>query len=122
MDPIDPKEIRYIKLGAGGKWVQVSLDRSEIHFSHRTVSMSGPATGSPTPPSRRGCSIGSWSARRNPTTRVMMKTELVVAGDCGRAKKIRPGIFPSGNQSVGATAEVDCGILNSAFVFRLAGA
>ena len=110
MDPIDPSQVRDIKLGAGGKWVQVSLDRSEIHFSHRTVSMFGPATGSPTPPSRRACSIGSWSARRNPTTRVTMKTELVVAGDCGRAKKIRPGIFPSGIQSVGATAEVDCGI------------
>ena len=37
MNTIDPKEIRYIKLGAGGKWVQVSLDRSEIHFSHREV-------------------------------------------------------------------------------------
>ncbi len=37
MNPIDPKEVRYIKLGAGGKWVRVSLDRGEIHFSHRTV-------------------------------------------------------------------------------------
>ncbi len=37
MNTIDPKDIRYIKLGAGGKWVQVSIDRSEIHFSHRTV-------------------------------------------------------------------------------------
>ena len=37
MNPIDPKEIRYIKLGAGGKWVQLSHDRGEIHFSHRTV-------------------------------------------------------------------------------------
>ena len=37
MNPIDPKEVRYIKLGAGGKWVRVSLDRDEIHFSHRTV-------------------------------------------------------------------------------------
>ena len=37
MNPIDPNEIRYIKLGGGGKWVQVSFDRGEIHFSHRTV-------------------------------------------------------------------------------------
>jgi hypothetical protein len=37
MDPIEPTDIRYIKLGAGGKWVQVSFDRGEIHFSHRTV-------------------------------------------------------------------------------------
>ena len=30
MDTIDPKEIRYIKLGAGGKWVQVSLSYNRI--------------------------------------------------------------------------------------------
>ncbi len=38
MNPIEPTEIRYIKLGAGGSWVQVSLDRGEIHFGYRTVS------------------------------------------------------------------------------------
>ena len=37
MNPIDPTETRYIKLGAGGKWVQLSHDRGEIHFSHRSV-------------------------------------------------------------------------------------
>lgn len=37
MNPIDPKEIRYIKLGAGGIWVQPSIERGEIHFGYKTV-------------------------------------------------------------------------------------
>ena len=37
MNPIDPKKIRYIKLGAGGSWVQPSFERSEIHFGYRNV-------------------------------------------------------------------------------------
>ena len=37
MNPIDPKKIRYIKLGAGGGWVQPSFERGEIHFGHRSV-------------------------------------------------------------------------------------
>ncbi len=37
MNPIDPKKIRYIKLGAGGSWVQPSFERSEIQFGHRSV-------------------------------------------------------------------------------------
>ncbi len=37
MNPIDPKKIRYIKLGAGGSWVQASFERGEIHFGHRSV-------------------------------------------------------------------------------------
>jgi hypothetical protein len=37
MYPIDPTEIRYIKLGVGGKWVQPCFERGEIHFGHRLV-------------------------------------------------------------------------------------
>ena len=37
MNPIDPKKIRYIKLGAGGSWVQPSFERGEIHFGYKTV-------------------------------------------------------------------------------------
>jgi|ERR1700730_16481575 len=35
--PIAPKTVRYIKLGRGGCWEQVSLDRGELHFGHRKV-------------------------------------------------------------------------------------
>lgn len=37
MNPINPEDIRYIKLGAGGRWVQPSLERGEIHFGHQPV-------------------------------------------------------------------------------------
>ncbi len=37
MTPITPVNIRYIKLGAGGKWVEPSFARGEIHFSYSTV-------------------------------------------------------------------------------------
>ena len=37
MEPIDPKEIRYIKLGAGDKWAQPSFERAEIHFGHSLI-------------------------------------------------------------------------------------
>ena len=38
MKPINPQEIRYIKLGRGGGWAQPSFERSELHFGYRTVS------------------------------------------------------------------------------------
>ncbi len=38
VDPIDPKEIRYIKLGSGGRWAQTAFERGELHFGYRTVS------------------------------------------------------------------------------------
>ena len=34
---ITPTNIRYIKLGAGGKWVEPSFERGEIHFGHLLV-------------------------------------------------------------------------------------
>ena len=37
MDPIQPNHIRYIKLGRGGRWADVSLDRGEVHFGYREV-------------------------------------------------------------------------------------
>ena len=37
MTPINPKEIRYIKLGTGGKWAQLGFERGEIHFGYKTV-------------------------------------------------------------------------------------
>ncbi len=37
MTPITPTKIRYIKLGAGGKWVEPSFEHGEIHFSYSTV-------------------------------------------------------------------------------------
>ena len=38
MDPINPEEFRYIKLGRGGSWAEPAFDRGEIHFGYRTVS------------------------------------------------------------------------------------
>ncbi len=38
MNPINPKEIRYIKLGGGGSWAQPAFERGELHFGYRTVS------------------------------------------------------------------------------------
>ena len=32
MTPITPTEIRYIKLGSGGRWAERGLDRGEMHF------------------------------------------------------------------------------------------
>ena len=37
MNTIDPKDIRYIKLGAGGSWVQPSFEWGEIHFGYKSV-------------------------------------------------------------------------------------
>lgn len=37
MNPINPEEIRYIKLGRGGSWVEPSFERKEIHFGYPTV-------------------------------------------------------------------------------------
>lgn len=37
MTPIDPTEIRYIKLGTGGDWAAACLDRGEIAFDYRVV-------------------------------------------------------------------------------------
>lgn len=34
---IQPKHVRYIKLGRGGEWENISLDRGELHFSHHLV-------------------------------------------------------------------------------------
>lgn len=38
VEPINPGEVRYIKLGRGGRWKDASLDRGQIHFGHRDVS------------------------------------------------------------------------------------
>ena len=38
MNPINPEEFRYIKLGRGGSWALPAFDRGEIHFGYRTVS------------------------------------------------------------------------------------
>ncbi len=37
MSPIDPNEVRYIKLGAGGAWARSCLDRGEMQFGYATV-------------------------------------------------------------------------------------
>ncbi len=37
MDPINPEEFRYIKLGRGGSWVQPAFERGELHFGYPTV-------------------------------------------------------------------------------------
>ena len=37
MMPINPKEIRYIKLGSGGRWAALSFERGEIHFGYHEV-------------------------------------------------------------------------------------
>ncbi len=37
MKPINPQEIRYIKLGRGGGWAQPAFERGELHFGYRTV-------------------------------------------------------------------------------------
>jgi len=34
---IAPREVRHIKLGRGGRWVDVSLDRGEVHFGFSAV-------------------------------------------------------------------------------------
>ena len=34
---ITAKTVRYIKLGKGGRWEKVSLERGELHFGHRNV-------------------------------------------------------------------------------------
>ena len=38
MNPINPEEFRYIKLGRGGSWAQPAFERGELHFGYRTVS------------------------------------------------------------------------------------
>ena len=37
MIPITPTDIRYIKLGPGGRWVQRSLSQGELHFGYAKV-------------------------------------------------------------------------------------
>ena len=37
MAPIDPTEIRYIKLGSGGRWAQNGLAQGEVHFGYPMV-------------------------------------------------------------------------------------
>lgn len=37
VSPIDPREIRYIKLGRGGVWAERSLEKGEIHFGYKSV-------------------------------------------------------------------------------------
>jgi Restriction endonuclease len=49
MDKITPKEVRYIKLGSGGKWVRTSFARGEVHFGYSSV---------PHEP----CAAGDWDA------------------------------------------------------------
>ncbi len=36
-EKIAPKEVRYIKLGRGGCWADVSIENGELHFGYRTV-------------------------------------------------------------------------------------
>jgi hypothetical protein len=35
--PITPKEVRYIKLGSGGRWEKASIEHSQLHFGHRDI-------------------------------------------------------------------------------------
>ncbi len=49
MMPLASTLIRYIKLGAGGRWVDPALERGEIHFGYRTI---------PHEP----CQAGDWAA------------------------------------------------------------
>ena len=37
MNPTNPKEFRYIKLGHGGSWTQPAFERGELHFGYRTL-------------------------------------------------------------------------------------
>lgn len=37
MTPIDPTEIRYVKLGRGGRWASHSLVQGELHFGYHMV-------------------------------------------------------------------------------------
>lgn len=37
MAQITAKEVRYIKLGAGGAWAPISIERGEMHFGYRTI-------------------------------------------------------------------------------------
>ncbi len=34
MNPINPKEFRYIKLGGGGSWAELAFERGELHFGY----------------------------------------------------------------------------------------
>jgi hypothetical protein len=34
---IKPKHVRYIKLGKGGSWEEISLSRNELHFGHSEI-------------------------------------------------------------------------------------
>ena len=47
MTPFAPKEVRYIKLGRGGRWAKRSLEDQEIHFGYASVP-------------HRLCSAGDW--------------------------------------------------------------
>ena len=37
MTPIEPADIRYIKLGSGGRWAERGLERGEVHFGYPDV-------------------------------------------------------------------------------------
>ena len=37
MDPIEPKDVRYIKLGSGGRWAQKAFELGEIPFGYPSV-------------------------------------------------------------------------------------
>ena len=67
MDPINPEEIRYIKLGSGGRWAQPAFERGELHFGHRTVS-------------HDLCLRGDWDAA--------MRTETEEGRSPGKAKDL----------------------------------
>lgn len=49
MQKLASTQIRYIKLGAGGRWVEPALERGEIHFGYRSI---------PHEP----CQAGDWAA------------------------------------------------------------
>ena len=38
MTPITPTDIRYIKVGSGGRWAGRGLEHGEMHFGYPTVS------------------------------------------------------------------------------------
>jgi hypothetical protein len=49
MAEIVANEVRYIKLGAGGAWAAISIERGEMHFGYRTIP-------------HELCAAGDWDA------------------------------------------------------------
>lgn len=38
MQSVEPREVRYIKFGRGGRWVDAALARDELHFGYSSIS------------------------------------------------------------------------------------